>query len=92
MGAWRMWVGFGGFLGGLKHCHGLQPACSSPEFVLPPPPPSAPLPLLHLPTCPTCLQILDFVDPDIDARLEALEREEDALAAAYTEAVSVFGV
>jgi hypothetical protein len=38
------------------------------------------------------LQILDFVDPDIDARLEALEREEDALAAAYTEAVSVFGV
>jgi hypothetical protein len=25
-------------------------------------------------------QILDFVDPDIDARLEALEREEDLLA------------
>ena len=73
--------------------------CSLPALALnlfcpppPPPPPSAPLPLLHLPTCPTCLQILDFVDPDIDARLEALEREEDALAAAYTEAVSVFGV
>ena len=34
------------------------------------------------------MQILDFVDPDIDARLEALEREEDALAAAFAEAVS----
>jgi hypothetical protein len=28
-------------------------------------------------------QVLDFVDPDIDARLEALEREEDAAAAAW---------
>ncbi len=25
--------------------------------------------------------VLDFIDPDIEARLEALEREEDALAA-----------
>ena len=33
-------------------------------------------------------QVLDFVDPDIDARLEALEREEEALAAAAAQAVS----
>ncbi len=33
-------------------------------------------------------QILDFVDPDIDARLEALEREEEAAAAAHAEVVS----
>ena len=26
--------------------------------------------------------VLDFIDPDIEARLEALDREEDALAAA----------
>jgi nucleolar GTP-binding protein len=28
-------------------------------------------------------QVLDFVDPDIDAKLAALEREEDALAAEF---------
>ncbi|KAI3431856.1 hypothetical protein D9Q98_010608 [Chlorella vulgaris] len=32
--------------------------------------------------------ILDFVDPDIDARLEALEREEEALAAAAADAAA----
>ncbi|PRW33236.1 nucleolar GTP-binding isoform A [Chlorella sorokiniana] len=31
--------------------------------------------------------ILDFVDPDIDARLEALEREEEAAAAAHADAI-----
>lgn len=30
--------------------------------------------------------VMDFVDPDIDAKLEALEREEEALAAAAEEA------
>ncbi len=27
--------------------------------------------------------IMDFVDPDIDARLEELEREEEEMAAAF---------
>ena len=31
--------------------------------------------------------IADFVDPDIDAKLEALEREEDARAAAFEASV-----
>ncbi|KAL4419380.1 hypothetical protein ABPG77_002907 [Micractinium sp. CCAP 211/92] len=33
--------------------------------------------------------ILDFVDPDIDARLEALEREEEAAAAAAAQAADM---
>lgn len=33
--------------------------------------------------------VLDFIDPDIEARLEALDREEDALAAAAEVEVSV---
>ncbi|KAL4439792.1 hypothetical protein ABPG75_002793 [Micractinium tetrahymenae] len=33
--------------------------------------------------------VLDFVDPDIDARLEALEREEEAAAAAATQAADM---
>ena len=46
---------------------------------------SVPTLCLSLPSAP---QILDFVDPDIDARLEALEREEEAAAAAHAEVVS----
>jgi hypothetical protein len=43
---------------------------------------SVPAPTLTAcPQRPFAPQILDFIDPDIDARLEALEREEEALAA-----------
>lgn len=79
-------------LAGARAAHGSMPRrrescrrCSEPAPLdqpltslthpLPPPPPPQP-------------QVLDFVDPDIDARLEALEREEEALAAAAEQAVS----
>jgi hypothetical protein len=76
--------------GSLLACPLICSMVEAPVYSVHPSPQTHPLYLPPLPALPPP-QILDFVDPDIDARLEALEREEDALAAAYTEAVSGSG-